>query len=153
MTRRFAQTGERAEDLEDFKVYHASLADLEMLEGNPEYGGGKRLKITWRLDSGLTLLDFLSFKIGSMPGGEPAKMRTLLNAIGGRARHEPIEWVDDDTLDFKFPDRDLTYRITDQAEVDLRGRTQVTYSPSGEEIRRFRITEYLPTATAEELPL
>jgi hypothetical protein len=143
MTRQYAPSDTKRDvGLKDYERYTATLADMEGIVSSPEYGGGKRLQITWKLEDGSTLRDWLGFKTGLTQGNEPSKMRTLLNAIAGRKPHAPIEWVDDETLDFKFPDDDTTWQISRADKVAFRGKNNVKFSQTGEEISSYRITTY-----------
>lgn len=143
MTRQYAPSdSQKGVDLKDYDKYTATLQDLEGINGSPEYGGGRRLQITWRLEDGSTLRDFLGFKTGLTQGNEPSKMRTLLNAIAGRKPHAPIEWVDDETLEFKFPENDTVWQLSQAQNVAFRGKNTVKYSQTGEEISSYRISGY-----------
>lgn len=142
MTKHYTPTTE-VPDFEDFRPYPATLQAIEHIQAREEYGGGPRLQLTWRLQNGTTLLDFVSFKLGFQQGGSPSKMRSLLNAVANRPKHGAVEWIDDDSLEFKFPESESTWMLREgETQVIIRGQNAVSYSPTGEEIKRFRINLY-----------
>ena len=138
---RITGTSEFTFDLKDHEPYEVILAeDPELIDGSPQYGGDKRLQVTWQLPDGNSVRDWLSLKLGRQQNGQVSKLRALLNAASNLAENENIAWFDDETFEWGYSANGPAENVLRKGgtRVILRGTT--TTNEAGQ--RRFAIRVY-----------
>ena len=102
MSRTTASTGGGVElNLEDDAPYLGVLVSAAIEKSkNPAYPDD-RLKVVWEAKQGATVFDWLSIKLGEMPGGGYAKLRQLLNALAEKPKDAEV-WFDAATLEWGY---------------------------------------------------
>lgn len=154
MTRISAATSSMP-DLEDHEPYEVSLKSIEWTTSAIEYGGDKRLQLTWAFpnDPDETLRDWMAPKLGKNQSGQVSKLRGLLNALVGKPEATEIAWFDDETLEWSYEGDQPYSKLSVGLPVIIRGKSEIKTGEGGG--RRFRITAYQPikkTASAKPKP-
>ncbi len=135
-------------DLKDYEAYEAVLAeDPKPSQGSEQFGSERRLELSWELQDGTLLRDWLGLRLGRQSGGQVSKLRSLLNAACERKDSEAVAWFDDETFEWGYssdgpPANKLQKSVT---RVQLRGKTISKFDAEGHEHRTFRITVYQST--------
>lgn len=131
--------GTNLEQLVDYEPYPAVLQEIAWTEGSPQYGSEQRLELTWELEDGTSLRDWIAPRLGRQRNGQVAKLRALLNALGQQPEQADIAWFDDETLEWSY-DGDTPYLALEVGlEVIIRGKVEDRADGSG---LRFRILNY-----------
>ena len=100
MTRRTAPETTPLE-LEDATPYNAFLMKAEYQPPNEQHPDWPdQIRFTWRVvdpngGGDQELWTWASIKLGQTRGGKASKLRTILNALAGRKRTDPIAWLED----------------------------------------------------------
>jgi hypothetical protein len=141
----------------DYDPVPVVLNSLEVDPNSAYPQSGPRLKLVWALESNPEewLWDWASIKLGEQRSGQVAKLRTILNAIHGRATNAPVAWFDDETFEYAL-DGDAgapaTGRLAAGVRVVIRGVNEAKPTPENPAATRFKITAYQPAAGAAAAP-
>lgn len=149
---RITPTNHTVDSLRDWEPYEAELAEFSLTEGAAQYGGELRLQVSWLLEDGTSLRDWMALRLGQRQGGGVSKLRGLLNALAGRPESDRIEWFDTDTWAWSYDGQHPQHHLAAGQRVILRGRKEER--PDGEGLR-FRVVAYQPAvrpATAAPSP-
>ncbi len=150
-----SQNGIDLDQLRDYDAYLVQLKEIGWSNGAPQYGGEKRLEVTWERVDGVgngteeTFRDWLSLRLGRQQSGQVSKLRMLLNALAGQPETVDIAWFEDEELTWSYDGQNPYARLSEGLQVVVRGKVELKADGSG---RRFRITTYQPAGPAPPEP-
>lgn len=130
------------ESFVDYEPYRVQLKTIAFSESSPQYGSEKRLELTWDMEDGQDLRDWVGLRLGKQQSGQVSKLRMLLNALSEKPEATEVAWFDDETLEWSYTKDGAPFRkLGAGVEVVVRGKVTDKADGSG---RRFQVTAYQP---------